>query len=490
MTVKDDFHSFLALENELDLYSIKVDGIKIWERIRVHIFTKIEQKIVSEKIKKPPKKPALSRLMRYLLSIFNLFKNPFLAPKSQLLFVCTYRRVLENDSYWWNTYIDPIIQKLEVPPVTIEEGNGGVHYNPAKTPNLFHTDFIESLSYFKQKLKLVRCHIKKSEIRQLNEIRDRIEDKFGIRIDIVSLVVKTLVTRKARLPLYQKMLKHIKPEVVVVGQGYNRADFLEACKSLRIKIVELQHGAIYPFHPGYSYGTDKKIDTFVDYILLWGDYWKNDVNFPISDNNVISTGFPYLENKLRELQEIPKKKQILFISQPNISEILSEFAIALGNDPAFDYKIVYKLHPRELVGWRRGLPLLVTSNVEVADPENKTLHELFAESIIQVGVCSTALFEGLAFGLQTYMVDAQCVEVMDSLFKTGMAKKVSTPEELKKLINEDKDLEQLDLKYFFRKNSVENIVSFLGDLCQFGNLSMKEVAHTSRPNPNQEGFLS
>jgi hypothetical protein len=255
--------------------------------------------------------------------------------------------------------------------------------------------------------------------------------------------------------------------VVVLAQGYQWEDLIEVCKSLGIETVELQHGVIYPFHAAYSYeGDSRKKENFADYVLIWGDYWKSDVEYPISKNNVISVGFPYLESKKDSYPEVAKKRQIIFISQGNIGEPLSRFAVALNEEPNLDYGILYKLHPQEQIRWKEKYPWLASSAIEVVDSKRITLHELFAESMIQVGVCSTALFEGLVYGLQTYVVDAACVELMDSLVEQGVVEKVSTPEELLKCIREHDESKPLDVEQFFRKNAVENIMSFLDNLCQ------------------------
>jgi hypothetical protein len=66
---------------------------------------------------------------------------------------------------------------------------------------------------------------------------------------------------------------------------------------------------------------------------------------------------------------------------------------------------VYKPHPGEVDRWREEYPWLVDAPVDVVGADGPPLHRLFAESRAQVGVYSTALYEGLRFGLETYLLD-------------------------------------------------------------------------------------
>ena len=465
----DDFSKFLKMEEELDLFKAQVDGVMFWERIRFQVYATIINRSSVKASSKPSFRSGLSRLKRLFLSVVKFTKNPLLAPRSDILFVSSSRRFLEADGLWWDIYSDPIIENLSISSVTVETHFNNTHRSPAKTTGLRYLDFFEFISYFKRKLGLVKVAIRESEAKLLAEIRNEILRRFEFAMDVELLTRRILEERKAKLPFYVKMLRRIQPKVVVMTQGYVGEDIIEACKIQGVTSVELQHGVIHPQHIAYSFtGESRTKKMFTDYILLWGEHWKSNIEFPIDSEHIISVGFPYLDSKRKEISEVSKRKQILFISQGIIGKILSRFAVALNKEIGKDYSILYKLHPRECVGWREQYPDLAASDVLVIDKPGARLHSLFLECSIQVGVCSTALYEGLVFGLQSYVIDAPCVEIMAPLLERELVKKVSTPNELIGLLKENRRLELHDVRHFFRENAVENIGSFLEGLCKPG----------------------
>ena len=70
------------------------------------------------------------------------------------------------------------------------------------------------------------------------------------------------------------------------------------------------------------------------------------------------------------------------------------------------------------------------SNVEIVDHNQRNLYAHFAESEHQVGVFSTAMYEGLAFGCKTYIVDLPGCEYMDDVVAKRIEIKVANADEL------------------------------------------------------------
>jgi hypothetical protein len=83
------------------------------------------------------------------------------------------------------------------------------------------------------------------------------------------------------------------------------------------------------------------------------------------------------------------------------------------------------------------------------------LYKLFAESETQVGVYSTAVYEGLAFDLDTYILDAPGSSRMEHLIEQGAASQVSSVEEFERILGEGES--KFDVDYFFESNPIENI---------------------------------
>ncbi|MHA2020322.1 MAG: hypothetical protein ACW96N_01285, partial [Candidatus Thorarchaeota archaeon] len=208
-------------------------------------------------------------------------------------------------------------------------------------------------------------------------------------------------------------------------------------------------------------GPSKKKDSFTDYLLSWGEYWNTVAELPISSKNVISVGFPYINMKRESYSKVVKKNQILFISQYTIGEKLSKFAADLSMIPEVEFEIVYKLHPQELSQWKESYPWLAASNVRVIDQPEAVLHELFAESLILIGVYSTAVYEGLAFGLETFLVNAPGIELMAPLLDSNHVKRVESPEELMGYISGSRSTKELVVDSLFKTEAIANIVNFI-----------------------------
>ena len=141
--------------------------------------------------------------------------------------------------------------------------------------------------------------------------------------------------------------------------------------------------------------------------------------------------------------------------------MISKFACSLSEVKELDYHIVFKLHPRDCVNWQNRYPWLVDANIEVIDDAETSLYKLMAESEIQVGVYSTAIFEGLAFDLETYLIDWPGIENIEPLITSGVAKKVKNIEEITQSIIDQSGPRKFDRQRYFKLNALSNIIAIL-----------------------------
>jgi len=176
----------------------------------------------------------------------------------------------------------------------------------------------------------------------------------------------------------------------------------------------------------------------------------------------LSTGYPFLEEEIKKYEGIQKKKQILFISQGTIGEMISKFAYELSQVKELnEYQIVFKLHPRDCVGWQDRYPWLLDTKIDVIDNAETSLYRLLAESTIQIGVYSTAIIEGLAFELETYLIDYPGIEILEPLIESGTAKKVKNVDEVTLHILDQSGSKKFDRQRYFKSNAVPNIIKIL-----------------------------
>ncbi|OJH49578.1 hypothetical protein MPF_0366 [Methanohalophilus portucalensis FDF-1] len=290
----------------------------------------------------------------------------------------------------------------------------------------------------------------------INKITYEFNTHFGINLDLADLFNKYLKIFLHFYGFYDRLIKKrgYKKVYVVVSYGPVIVPLIAAAKNNNVQVIELQHGVIGPYHLGYNFPNySGKLDYFPDILYSFGDYWNETVNLPISKENIVTYGYPYMREMIEKYKHLPKKtNQILFISQGAIGLELSKFAYHLA-EKLDNYKIIYKLHPGEYDRWKAEYAELVSAsnldNVEVIDNNDKNLYEYLAESPLLVGVFSTAVYEGLSFKCKTFLVDLPGIEHMEYLFSKGIVKKVTNPDELLDSL-ETFEPSPYDEEYFFR----------------------------------------
>ncbi|TKX82266.1 hypothetical protein [Halorubrum sp. SD626R] len=378
-----------------------------------------------------------------------------MSKENDILVYGTGRRRLEPNNKFWDVYFDPIYKSGLKNYIHLERPRNASHYSPIQTEDFKYIDLILYGSQIPLKLGLEKPTIPNNVNKELIEIKEKIKNEFGVNVNIKTLVRDNLHLRKTRHFLFNKLLRRINPKVLIIECSYGKETLIEVSKSLNIPVIELQHGIITKHHLGYSYKNATK-RMFPDYLLVWGDYWKESAEIPLPDDRVISTGYPYLDYKKEEHNNINTRKQVVFISQDTIGEELSELAVSLSQYDNFDYKIVYKLHPKEYQKWKGKYPNLLRADLRVVGGDGPGIYKLLAESSIQIGVYSTALFEGIAFGLDTYVYKISGWRSIEELVNNGPAQVISSPKQVLSLIGQSNKNEKSI--HIFKNNGVKNTI--------------------------------
>ena len=84
-------------------------------------------------------------------------------------------------------------------------------------------------------------------------------------------------------------------------------DFVAAAKRAGVKVIELQHGTITPYHLGYSYPEQQKNIGFPNELWCFGKFWFENTKMPIGTSFKI-IGAPYI-NRLSKYREKDAKKK-------------------------------------------------------------------------------------------------------------------------------------------------------------------------------------
>ena len=473
--------NFRALEVDLGLFNLRVDGSPVWERIRFKVWREITEQTGRGQAHTAIEKDISDYLKGgYLFAKNLLMKNPFRADAADVMYLGHPRRKKEPDGYWWDIYCDPIHENCDYDYVHFESDYLLEHLLPAKTENLRYLDLIYYGSTIQRLLGASGPAIPTSVDDRLSEAEAEIQTRFDVDVDLHSLVRSQLDHRRTKLWLYKRLLHRVDPEIVVLVVSYGEHDVIEACKHEGIPVVELQHGVIYRNHFGYSFPEDASIELFPDYLLVWGNYWKTRAQLPIPEDRVSIVGFPYLEQQKQNYAGVSSKEQILFISQGTIGEQLSRLAYEVNEHPAIDHDVVYKLHPGEYDRWQKEYPWLIDANLEIVDSSDPPLYELFAKSSAQIGVGSTAVYEGLCFNLETYVYDCPGSSVLESLVNEGAAELVSSVDQLASSIGTGEGT--FNREYYFEPNATENTCQALQWLVREGSCQeMENLADNGEP---------
>lgn len=462
---------FLEIEHKYGLIQDKLDGFAYWTYFRRDLAADIMKKLDSGgELYVYPKRSrwqqTLARLgtIKYALLFGRLPKG-----NHDVLILNAERRVWSED-YYECIYTDRIASKYPGS-VVLERPYFQKHYRPVKTKNLVYTDPIEIKTmvhwYSRQLLhKKEVARIRETLCRKIRRPIEEISSAYQVKCDLEQILDRMVCgyyVYQTKRKEFDRILERLAPKVILEVVGYNIDCMIinELAAERRIPTVELQHGVTGAAHIAYNYYPDTKVEQFPQYFFAFSKFWIDTARYPLAPGKLKEIGFPHLDEKAKAVKSRVSKrfpKQILFISQPKIGEMLSDIAVALNElIDAEQYRIVFKLHPGEYERWKERYSRLSASDIEVIDNGHVDLYELFATSMYQIGgYGSTATFEGLVFDLKTYIMREGAYPVVASLCEKGLAQFFDSAKDLYQLILAD-SAESEQRNNFWKENALENM---------------------------------
>ena len=356
------------------------------------------------------------------------------------------------------------------------------HFEPAHTKNLIYIDRIVAGSYAYRLLYKKFCPGKYREIgRKAAEILEaplkELEKRLGVSVDKKALYERITILccfYRYRRKHYMRFLRQLRPKMIVevVGKSFEAKLFNELGKELDIPTVEIQH-SILTENSKYPENTRER--QYADFCLTFSEYWKDFARPPIpKEERFFVAGQYNFEKKLAQYKKSgnsseTSKKTIVFISGlvygRDLSLLAIDFAGKLAKMSNDCMNVVFKLHPIEYSSWREMYPELAASGLTVLDTNDKNIYELFAESYAQVGVKSTALYEGIGFGLQTYIMKHPLATDIMGVYEKGFAKVVENAEELYDYLSHGNAIDvKAAARYFWEPDAEENTVDILNKI--------------------------
>lgn len=454
MDIEELTTKYFAFEKTLDLFDRKISDVFFWDILRLPLYNEIASKVGVNKIKKPAKAKKFS--LSYYFSLIT--RSPFLVKRRQYLFFGpgADRRVIREDGIAVDIYCDSLIGYLGQDKCNLIEGVGNKSELALNRPtrNVRYSNVFNMLEIIFSKM-LGSVNISNKDFEFLEEIESNVKSVFGVQVDVKARLMSLLKVHTIRVKIFLFYLRFAKPEVIFLVCSYGKEDFICAAQKIGIPTVEIQHGNISSFHLAYHYPLSKKKHLFPKYFLSMGRYWHEAVRLPINESNIFTLGYPHLTEKHLSKK---KMKTFAFLSQWTIGRELSLFAMRFSKLCPRDYRIVYKLHPGENQNWQVEYPWLKQQNIEVVTSDGSDLHNILSTAEFQVGVYSTAIYEGLYLGCKTVLVNLPGIENMNDLLRVKSVRLVSEPSEI---TLESIKSELVDPEYFFANEWKPNLRTFM-----------------------------
>lgn len=393
---------FLQFEEKNNLFELKICGTAVWPVIRFRVYTLLNQHINSTQINHPKKRKNQSVLL-IIKSIFTIIKKSPFFLKHKATIVFNHPRKIRNEKGFYECKYTEYLTNTDS--YVFEIPFQDRHFTPAQTPNLYYLDLILTIGRVNGSLSKFR-YIKTEDRREISSLQQIIFKEFNVTIpNFRELILQLLFKHKAILVFANIVLKKIRPTQVIMAVAYSDINmpFAERAKKLGIKVIEQQHGILGESHIAYNFLKKHDFNWFPDEIWVWNEFWAENARFPISDECIKVKNFPFLDKfKKNRLVKTDSLKQILIVSQGPYSDILLDLAVKLNNNiNRKEFQIIFKPHPSEVEADSKNIESLLEQNIPVLTDNN--IYSLFNDSYAQIGVNSTALFEGIEFGLKTFI---------------------------------------------------------------------------------------
>lgn len=255
---------------------------------------------------------------------------------------------------------------------------------------------------------------------------NNVEDEAEKRIInmLIQEMPKSYASTVISQQLFRKLFrKYNNIEYAIDFWGSGRENIIPVLPG-KFESIELQHGIITEFHPGYIYppkANEKCKRFFARTLLLYGEATKKLLTQKsvFTEKQVEIIGNPRILKYKQEFGDCSEKRQyILFTSQPfeqdvkgaeyysEMIPILQSIQKQLNADEKWKkYSLAIKLHPRENNGIKNKYEDSIPG-CKVFDNATQ-LYELLGKSFLHMTANSTTLYEAALFDTPTVLVPFQ-----------------------------------------------------------------------------------
>ena len=434
MRVAQLLTEFIQHEERAELFERALLGVQYWHAIRHDVFQETLQALgLAERahlrVSELPVRSWLPAQLRTLPQTLARSSWRHL-PRAELL-VANHPRHVAHEGVLVCPYTQPLLDHAGRSRVVLEGQFQGRYAAPIPKQPTAYVDLALLSAHAQYRASYLRGGgFGASELAQLEDLRAGLERTLGAAPPLAALERRArtaVLATRGLTARYERLLDRVQPKLILVVIGYRLVNQIltQVAHRRGLPVAELQHGALGASHPAYNFARGRRPDSFPDYLLLFGSLWRSATpGLPLPPSRTPAIGYAWLElQHVRYGRVSPDTpRRILFLSQRTIGPALARVAVRLRELFTPDaLHITYRLHPSEHVGWREAYPELARASIDVQAATSLPLYAVQRDSDVQVGVYSTALIEGLAFGLPTYIVALPGHEQLRVITDAGLA---------------------------------------------------------------------
>lgn len=421
---------FYNMEQDLDLFQIKIDGISWWDVVRHDVFYEIYYGLNGLDIN-PSRHRSLTQratsLFKYLLKrakfliSIQLFNHDVIALSAPRNYTGNKRR---------DIILDEILECIPSRKLIIET-----------VPLYYHISQRKKLYY-------------KDPDPQYVGLNDEVKKRFGRKLDVESLIEDRLQRFYFTLVEYTKLLDKVNPKFVILIQNGIEKALFHAANMKEIPTIEAQHGLIGYVHPAYSYPkqiTQGSLSTLPTYFLSFSRHWTENCDYPVKRSIVCGN------SSLSVKKTTHSHNAILVISGPSYEDPLEKILMPAAKQLC-ERKFIYKLHPNQYARHHEiSKRFLGLRNVEIVCGE-KTISQLIEKCSSALCVQSTAVYEMLQAGMFVNLVKTMDYRTHADIIDHASCKIVSTPDTfINSVLKETTNPIKKELSVYFEKFNRSNV---------------------------------
>ena len=470
------FEKLLIIENKYDFFNIKIGYVKIWQYIRFNYITdciyEVTGKYTATRHMSTSLKGNNYTISKECKDMTNLCAKDYLVVNHP-------RRVKIKDQYWC-VITDRLLKNLEGSYYVLEDEYDGKHYSPVPTKNLKYREIdIIALSYPYTEIRTSEIHDVVSYIIEKTQIECHVHLSPEFKTKVSFMIRDYLRLLFYYDKYYELILSKVNPKVVILTDGYelpNQA-LTRNSKKWGIPVIELQHGRIGRKHQAYNFSEQVVLESFPDYLFVFGQYEKNIPRYPISQRCILPVGYPELEANVGK--EAYNSNVITIVSDDSDNGVVYKYALELYKtikERSLDYRIVFKLHPSEYNGWVVRYPLLEKTEIEIVCDNLHDIYYYFRKSFAVIGTFSTVLYEALMFNVRIVIIKGSDYKKSEPLFTMGGASLVNSIDELlQALVSKETTVHKGRESFYFERDSISKMITEINRIALSNNTQIPKT---------------